>query len=367
MNKKIDFVEHLKTVILVVLFLITILLLYLCFNQHGTSFSISEIFPGGRNITTSVNASEYLYPEYVLKANGDGTYELAFGEKEEILSATNESMQSLIASSAAAITEIEETEFSKASLEKDAIQVVFGFDIPYADFSKKLVERELEIPSNLKSFSVVLFSDNAKDCFYLKDKANHFFKLTAGENYYATNRFANALVFESKTLNHFANVYDVNKILASYNMLPQISRSDFNSEEIAEHIFGDTFDFVRKIKDNFGNETYMYGYGQKRFSIDTDGTMEYKIETANVNVANFYSDLDTALAFLSNTVGLEEHSFKLKSAELIADGASNYYRFIFSDGTYSVSIDVFASQVSYFLLKEENLGAIWIGRELKAY
>ena len=366
MNKKNDFLENFKTVILVVLFLITILLLYLCFNQHGKQFTLSEIFPGGRAGATTVSESDYILPEYALQSNGDSTFSVAFKNKNEIYKATEDSMKSLLLSSAASITEVTQEVFEKASLSKNSVQVVFNFDVPFDDFCKHEIETSLDKPAKLIGFSVVLFNDEEKDSFYMRDSESNCFKMTAGENYYAINRFSNCLSFENKILNHFASLYDVNKILASYNLLPEVTKYEMDSEEIAENIFSDTFDFVRKIKDGFGNETYMYGYGQKRLSINIDNSIEFKEEVNEVNEAEFYSDLSQALSFIENTMGLEDRNYKIKNVELVNNNGS-YYKFIFSDGAYSITTNVIGSKVSYFYLEEENMGAIWIGREQRAF
>ncbi len=366
MNKKFDLIERIKTVILVVLFLITILLLYLCFNQHGKSFTLSEIFPGGRTGVTSVSESDYILPEYALQSNGENSFSIAFGNKNAIYSATEDSMAALLGSTAASIIESTDEEFAAAALAKDSIQVVFNFDVPFDDFCKQVMDATLEKPESLTGFKVVLFNDEAKECFYLRDSQNRCFKMIAGENYYAIDRFSNCLEEPSKISAHFVNIYDVNKVLASYNLLPTVTKYELDSEDIAENIFSDTFDFVRKITDSFGNETFMYGYGQKRLTINTDGSIEFK-EDIEKTEANFYSDLQTALSFIENTIGLEDRNFKIKKVELIKDNDNSYYKFIFSDGAYSITTNVTGSKVSYFYLEEENLGAIWIGRELKAY
>ncbi len=367
MNKKFNLIEKLKTVILVVLFLITILLLYLCFNQHGSSLTISEIFPGGHSVVSNVNENDYILPEYALQSNNNATYSIAFQNKNNIYKATEECMESLLSSSAATITSIDKEEFKKAAQENESIQIVFNFDIPFEDFANKLVEKRFELPENLTGFNTVLFSNLSKECFYMKDSKENYFKLIAGENFYAIDRFSDVLNFESKTINHSANIYDVDKILVSYNMLPETIKEGLNGEKIAEKVFSDTFDFVRKIKDSFGNETYMYGYGQKRLSIRTDGSIEFKSDVANISEPNFYTDLNIALSFLEKTLGLEENNFKIEKVELLKESESSYYRFTLTNGVYSATIDVKGAMVSYFFLEEENLGAIWIGRELKTY
>lgn len=367
MNKKNDFLENIKTVILVVLFLITILLLYLCFNQHGKQFTLSEIFPGGRTGVTTVDESNYILPEYALQSNGDSTFSIAFQNKNDIYNATEESMRSLLSSTAASIAEVSKEDFEKVGLAKKAIQIVFDFDVPFDDFCRHEISKTLEKPNKLEGFSVVLFNDEEKDSFYMRDASGNCFKLTAGENYYAIDRFSNSLKFENKILNHFANIYDVTKILASYNLLPETTSYELDGEEIAESIFSDTFDFVRKIKDSFGNQTYMYGYGQKRLTINTDNSIEFKEEVNTINQPEFYTDLTQALSFVDNTIGLEERNYKIKKVDLIKNGDTSYYKFTFSDGTYSITTNVVGSKVSYFYLEEESMGAIWIGREQKTF
>ena len=84
MNRKIDLVEHIKTAILVVLFLTTILLLYLSFNQSGKSFSISDILPGGRASVITVSVDEYIAPEYTVQSEGNGKFLISYKNRKDV-------------------------------------------------------------------------------------------------------------------------------------------------------------------------------------------------------------------------------------------------------------------------------------------
>ena len=46
--------------------------------------------------------------------------------------------------------------------------------------------------------------------------------------------------------------------------------------DAARAVFGDTFSFVRRITDSFGNVTYMYGYGEKNLYLYAEGAIEYR-------------------------------------------------------------------------------------------
>ena len=353
MKRKFDFIEYFKTIILVVLFLITILLLYLCFNQHGRSFSIADIIPTRNKTAASVDFTKYTNPSYIVQSNGDGSFSISFENKERFLDATKECAQSLIASSTAKIEKVTEEEFRRKALEDKAFQAIFSFDVPFNDISTELTGKQLDLPEGFEGFNTILFADSSKECFYVRDSYDGYYKIVAGENYYSIDRLSREFVPNEKTLSISANIYNIERILEAYGLVPEIDILEVNTDHVAEAIFGDTFDFVRKITDSFGNETYMYGYGQKRLSVNIDGSIEFKEETGTENTHDFYTDLEAALNFIAKTVGLE-NNFMITRIDNHESPGGFYYRFTFLDGDREIIMDIYNSEVSYFYLSSAN-------------
>ena len=106
--------------------------------------------------------------------------------------------------------------------------------------------------------------------------------------------------------------------------------------EMAESFFGESFDFVRKMTDSKSRTIYMYGYGQKTFTINNNGAFEYKEENDDTSTASldFYDSLNTALRFVSahgdwkSLDGSQLFPY-LKNVETLESERKKGYRFTF--------------------------------------
>lgn len=350
MNKKSQLFEYLKTATLVVLFFTTILLLYLCLNQSGSDFKISDLIPGGRTNEIIVNVDDYISPAYVVESRSNGKYS-ATENTAGINAAVNECVSTLMSSSALTIEQTNLEEFEKVLLEEKSILLKYPCDIPLNEYSFKLNEKNIEGDFKNIVFNSLLFSNHSKECIYLLDSEQNCYKIISGENYYSTDRIEKE--FDGKIFAEIsaAHIEELNEEIIKQYAKDDAAEIEYNSEEIAESIFGDTFDFVRKITDSMGNETYMYGYGEKRLSIYAKGGMEFKQELINTNTKNFYSDLETALLFVNRAIDFEDSNFKLTKAKLIGNENQNY-QFHFNNGSYHIIVEVINSGISYFSLDE---------------
>jgi len=340
MKRKLDLIENFKNAILVVLFLITILLLYLLYNQGGYNFSLSEILPGGHSSTVSVNIESYLAPNYSIKAGGSGRYYITYKKQAEAFDVASECAGSLLSASKIDISEITEDAFNQIAAEENSIQLVFDYDFPFDDYCKKIIGKTLDRPDDLNAFRCMLFSDKIKSDLYLMDTSSKCFKISVAENYYSTEALLNVLSFDAGEI-RFKDIYS----LGFKSVGEEI---EINWDSIPEKIFGDTLDFVRKITDDEGNETYMYGYGQKRLSMFAGGGFEYKEDINGNNSPDFYKDIETALRFAKERLGIDESRMHLKKVSQQGAGDVVYNQFVFEAGGYEIVAELKASSVSYF-------------------
>ncbi len=345
MSKKRELFEHFKTVLLVVLFLITILLLYLQFNRQGKSLSISDIMPGGRRANLVISVDEYLLPSCTVKSDGFGRYKVSYQRLRESFDTASFCAGSLLSSSNVNITEIEREEFDSIIKEAGSVMLVFDYDIPFDDFCLRYTGKTLEKPENFSGFRAILFSDIIKSNLYFRSVDGVFFKVAVAENYYSTEALARIVEFEAET--GFDGLF-------APGFRDNDAEIELDRSDMAEGIFGDTLDFVRKISDGFGNETYMYGYGQKRLSIYTNGEIEFKRDISGVNTPDFYKDLEVALRLLEETIGIEERNIILKSAKLADSDGEKLFQFVFRTGQYVIVLEVKQSLIAYFSLRMAN-------------
>ncbi len=346
MKRKLDFIENLKTAILVVLFLITILLLYLSYNQDGSSFSLEEILPGGRSSQVSIDVDEYLAPSYTIKVGENGHYLITYKNQIKAFEVASECAQSLLSASNIEISEISEEAYNLVCRDINSVQLIFDYDFPFDDYCKKILGKTIKRPDNLNGFRSLLFSDQIKSDLYMRNMAGNCFKISVAENYYSTEALSRVLNFDGGEI-RFMDIYELGfKSIGDDIVIAW--------DEIPERIFGDTLDFVRKITDGQGNETYMYGYGQKRLSINESSGFEYKCDITGTNTPDFYTDLEVALKFIKEKLDVSEDLIKIKTVSTIDDEGVILNHFIFDTDGYAIEAEVKAEDISYFKITNQE-------------
>ena len=350
-------IEYLKTVILVVLFLTTILLLYLLWGQSLAPGIVGIFEPGAS--AQSISAKDYIEPLYVAYGNGDGSFVLAEN--------TESDFQSSIAgfaaynSGEAMLTEISKDTFDEVVEKYKSRMVSFGYNLPFEEFCELFgIGRVLgaESVAYLESFA---FSEASKESVFVKDEYNEkYYRLLFAEGHDIPNipqtgpeslcyGAGDILGGSSHALISLAPTGNLAELSCSFDAEGSASRRD-----LAEDIFGDTLDFVRRITDSFGNITYMYGYGQESLTANVDGSYEYKTEGSNLESLGFFKELDSALSFAAVFGGLEDE-FVLNNVIRTGSAKSASYTFefvqkvcgvrVFSDHGPALSIETKGGQV----------------------
>ena len=302
------FIENLKTVILVVLFLTTILLLYLLW---GPSFSpnIAQIFEPESNYMP-VNAADYIEPLYVAYCRGGEAFSFAADPKHEFAEGVN--TFAAYNSAEALLAEISESTYKEAMGTFKSAQICLGYNVPFLEFCEYFGIGRVMGADSIEYMESFAFSEASSESVFIKDGTNHkFYRLLFAESH---------AVPENDKSDGFGLRYYAGDILGGgSNALISLSGEShlesliFNAEsddqsrrEMAEAVFGDTFDFVRRITDSFGNNTYMYGYGQKTLSSNVSGRFEYQSEQGSAENAGFFKELESALEFAKGFGGLED-------------------------------------------------------------
>ena len=329
-------IENLNTVILVVLFLTTILLLYLLWGRSFTP-SIAQIFEPEGN-SAPVNAADYIEPLYVACCDGNDSYSFAVDPGYEFIrSITNFASYN---SSEALLTEISEATYREAMGTFRSEQICLGYNVPFTEFCEYFKIGRVMGADSLEYMESFAFSEASKESVFVKDgKNNKYYRLLFAEGHEVPAAYKN---------DSFGIRYYAGDILggSSSALIPLAAESSLESlgfeadgqdrREMAEAIFGDTFDFVRRITDSFGNITYMYGYGQKTLTSSVSGRFEYQAEVGAVEPLGFFKEMEAALDFAESFGGLNV-PLVLSNAERIG-GRSQSYVFEFSQKINGVRV-----------------------------
>ncbi len=369
-------VEHLKTVILVVLFFTTILLLYLLWTLDSRGvFRLPDILPE-RAAVQAPEAESLLIPQRVVYSMGDGSYRRRHTDTQAVFLKGLSALQSLAGEPEVALAEITREQYDEAMKTYRSLTIDFGYSIPLGEFCSRWEIPQVAGMEGIRSLNALAFSEAAgQSIFIAEGEAGRYYRVYSQGD---TEIFSAML--EGEDLQSLTACYTVGNILGGDNpsLIPLSEESGLaplrwqqETEEasqdlrqaLAESLFGENFDFVRRITDNFGNVTYMYGYGQKTFTQGVDGVLEYKSETPEGTAGGFFRDLETALSFVASHgtwEGLDGQAagFFLADAQALSSNKREGHRFLFGlriegqpiyyESGVPIQIDVLDGQISYY-------------------
>jgi len=336
--------EKVKNVLLVVLFVITILLLYLSWNKTGRDFSVSEIIPFSGRTSVYVSESDIVLPKLVLFTEGDSGWSVGNPEDKGAFEAAKEKASQLLLETSVVVSEISEAQYKTVSEEYASVRFIMAAALPFSEFCVNICGRSAGISDSIGNMKELAFSEATKDSFFIKTDDRYYRILSDIQTDALSDIRAASDITQTR-------LYSASKILGRENdaLIPVGAAADlanttaevyaFNEEILAEEVFGDTFVFVRKISDKFGNTTYMYSYGAKRLAILADGSIEYKEDISSGESGGFYSDLETALQFLSLTDSFDAGALRLTGAEELSTSRLKGYRFVFNQFEKGIAVD----------------------------
>jgi len=367
-------VENIKMIIIVVLFLATILLLYLIWGG-SKEVKVKDLLPAISKENTDVEVWGIIKPEKAYYSAGDGSFR-SVKDSFYTYYSVMEKFKELSDKSTVLPSEISKDQFEEAVKKHPAIIIQFNYAVPFASLCEELGISGSNAYANVGSVDTVCFSSVATDSLLVFSKSEG--------KYYRLVSDSLSLEFEEPySYERDYNCYEVSQVLGAGGdgLFPLLTQSylyggTYKEEgimdtdertEIARTIFGDSYDFVRRISDGFGNNTFMYGFGQKTLTLGADGTIEYKTEIESGNSQGLLKDLATAknfyLSVLEKYLSIEETeedgsfvSLKLKDIKQSGSGRSAAYTFCFvmewdyeisSAEEYAMEITVENGQVSW--------------------
>lgn len=342
------FVENLKTVILVVLFIATILLLYLLWSgENSGKIAISEFLPFSGSKKSTLQYEEVLVPASIAWGEGDGSFRYRTVDLQDSQEYFIEQLRELYQGTVL-VYSITENQFYQAVKENKSSVLQLGIDIPYEDFCRA---NDISIAGGegIAYVESLAISEAANDSMIIFDGLNKLYYRLAVEGAEIRPYEEDAPNGENANADTMGIYYPADIVLGSSNdaLLPIVETSNLSDcryepesenamEELgvsmAEAVFGDTFDFVRRITDDFGTVTYMYGYGQKTLTVNNDGSFAYKAETSGES-GGFYEDLQTALDFVASCGGWENdgiEAINYRLAEVSSSGSGKGISYVFS-------------------------------------
>jgi hypothetical protein len=285
-----------------------------------------------------------------------------------------------LASDNIAVGAISEVDFMDV-MRARSIRADFAFAIPTIDFCAQFDLRRPAQIEAIETFTCVAYSEASPESVFLCNASDdRFYRLAVdGETRFREliafiETFHNALYYPLRTFSGVEN----DTLLPldaggapeelSYERSPDPNDADEAERitEMARAFFGNRFDFTRKITEGDGATVYMYGYGEKVFVINRDGSFEYSAvaQESGAGAATMFGALTAALAFLTShdeqRVGLAAAPAQIYLKDVqyaFADGRGTYkflfgikingYTVYYADSE-PLTIDVTGQQVSYY-------------------
>ena len=308
--------ENIKTFLLVVLFLMTILLLDLLWlNEGENEFSVDDILGTQQTSVKIPEINDILRPDYIAFGFGDGSFRLAAGDLVSLQNITMGMVGKAMENSDAVVNSISSEQFNAVVSDYNSLVIKTCTDLPMADYAAFLGLNHADSLNAISHVSAIVFSDASSESMFIRDGiVNKYYRVLFGESIdfvQMTKEYA-AL---SETPYYLAGAVlgGKSRALIPLESSSSLAIMDYENEyeyggremriEMAEAVFGQNFDFVRRITDSFGNITYMYGYGQKVFTANADGSFAYTSEKLNTYSKGFFADLKLAVEFAASVGG----------------------------------------------------------------
>ena len=345
--------ERIKDAVIVVLFIMTILLLYLVWQGSPRKISFSGIFNFISPGAVLPSAEDFIKPDFVVYGYGDA----AFSAEIQDASSIYDGLLSLVKANSGkypvGVSEISAEQKAQMMNEFKSLRLVFPKDIPFLEYCKRNGIESQPGYDSVQFINEVIISEAAPESIFVVSGDTCYRFLPDGMQEDIAGHYLDGLKSQEPIFYAAGNILGgENPTLLPLHFSSELARSSWNSEaqydpggtakEMAVAIFGENFDFVRRITDNFGNLTYMYGYGQKTLSCSAEGSYEYRMTPSTGADPGFYGSLESAISFVAGHGGWGDErrasGYLLSHASVEGSGREKIYNFEFSQTAEGVRI-----------------------------
>ncbi|MBQ4507061.1 MAG: hypothetical protein II971_07405 [Firmicutes bacterium] len=306
-------IERIKMAVIVVLFMSTILLLYLLWTPQGGVDFAGLI--GRRGRTASLpEAKGLIQAGFAVSGNGSGSFTRSEDTDGDIQEAAMAELEGFLAQSYVESASISREQYELAMSGWPSVRISYDAELPFSAFCAICSpESALSIRDDVM-MKTLSFSEAAADSVFVTDAEGNTQRFVFGEARDSVELLLSQFGDDSVPCYAAKDLLghgDAMLALTGESGLRRISASNESADsdfgtDAARGIFGDTFSFVRRMVDSFGNITYMYGYGDKNLYLYTDGGTAYSASEEGALQTGFAEDLDTALGFAAVCGGLSE-------------------------------------------------------------
>ena len=368
-SKSTKFVEITKSMLLVVLFLFTILLLYFFWGDTP----LKNLIRDNPQQHESLNPAALLKPDYISVCLGGGSHTLAPIEFNTIM----DCFRLFSEGGNLSVEAITKEAYDKA-VAYPSLRAAFTYYVPFSVICEIYGIDRISGSDAIDALSELAYVSDSDELLYVADKiAGKHFKVIGSrcacfetlKTEISNAEVGNAMYFTLSTYigggsnNALCPVSFASAISGASYSLEDFSKPNEKAGGIVKSFFSDNFDFVRQIREENGAVIYMYGHGRTVVTANVDGTLEYKREEDGraSGQGRYFDALEKACAFVSAHSAFQsidgiEFTPCIKGA-VVNPGGKRGYRFIFGIETNGykiyyqagapVTVDVVDGRVSY--------------------
>src|SRR5665647_52124 len=309
MKKTIDknIIENIKSVLLVVLIISTILLLYFFWGD----ISLEDFkLPDSQENDQTMDVKDLIVPSQMIISLGEDSYKLAAKDKwSEMAQGLDEFMQS----DTLIVEEITKEQYETV-MKISSIRAKFNYQLSLSEFCSVYGIKTTPSFNNIGTVSELGYGTISKESLLIYDsKKQKYYRIIITNEAKRLEHLLASLIEEDSpvyyTIGKYLGGEVTNRIFIPITLQTNLHDFEYNRETfskqnetvstIAQSYFGKTFDFIRKIEEGNGTVIYMYGYGQKVLIVNTNGVIEYKEESTGTNSeVGYLESLKTALNFI---------------------------------------------------------------------
>lgn len=380
-------IERIKNVLIVVLFVTTMLLLYFFWeNPMKGTFDFTEIIPDEETVVETLKLTEVISPTETVVHFGGGEYTKL--KDRLIWEQTVGALKQIGQDENLIVEEITEEQYQRI-MNSRSLWVSFDYSMPFGPFCSAFGIPTQQGFGQIDSFSRLSYSTGSPESLFVYDQTTKKHYRLVSDEYHPDL----GPIIEAADGNESGTYYTIGAMIGTENqtVIPlSLSTSlktlsfdlEFESEDsesttaFAQTFFGESFDFVRRVEESKGTIIYMYGYGEKILTINSNGTVEYKEKgISSGSRQDYFLALDKAMQFITYHGGwptIEEGITPfLESSVYLETEKHHGYRYSFGiksgesiiDDSYGapIVVEVFGDQVTYYtrnlikVLEDETL------------
>lgn len=368
-------IEKIKTTLVVVLFMITILLLYFLWGSNTLSKNFFE--PNDNQLVTNeIDVQKFIKPFRVQINFGGSNYTVLYSGIDELLNQYIESIKPKEEENIK-IEEISKDKWDEI-LSMKSVRFDYDYNVPFVALKGILGTTKIPGDAIIETVSQAVYSKaDVKSHFIYDGKNDRYFRIIFEHEHTEILDSISKIEEKDYDIYHPIKKYfgkDNNNLMPfklKNNMEVVQCEQEIQSYEsdtiniLAEIFFRESFDFVRKIIEHNGTVIYMYGYGEKILTVSDKGYLEYKeeIDIDNHENSDYTEALSIALSYVSNhgnwqtLKGTEIYPY-LKESRKVTRVNQKGYKFVFGyringypvyyEKDEAIEVEVIGKQVVYY-------------------